>query len=54
MMYSMLLLFFLYLVFHPVIKAKTVHQNFQIMGDRMQMFFLTIRFMLLWYVMKYR
>lgn len=43
----MLLLFLLYIVFHAIVKATTVHQNLQIIGECMQMLFLTIRFTLL-------
>lgn len=39
------LLFLLYIVFHAIIKAMTVHQNLQIIGEHMQMVFLTIKFM---------
>lgn len=53
-MYLMLLLFLLYIVFHAIIKATTEHQNLQIIGERMQMVFLTVRFMLLQYMMNCR
>lgn len=33
-MYLMLFLFLLYIVFHAIIKATTVHQNLQIIGER--------------------
>lgn len=53
-MCSMLLLFFLYVVFNTIIKATTGHQTLQVIGKHMQMVFLIIRFLLLQYVMKCR
>lgn len=43
----MLLLFLVYIVFHAILKATTVHQNLHITEERMQMVFLTVRFTLL-------
>lgn len=50
----LMLLFLLYVVFRTIIKAMTGHQKLQILEEYMQMVFLTVRFMLLLYMMNCR